>query len=310
MGRFLSTALVMVLMGGAAMAQVHVAFEFDDMFGSCGNGQRQFLDPQGLAMDMQGMLYVADTGNDRVQKLRADGAFVAEVGGFGWGDGQFNKPRGVAVGKGLEVYVADSRNQRIQIFNLQLRLLGVIGGRDATGSPELGELGGVALSDADVLVVTDIDADQQVQIDTHSRIDRSFGGFGYGAGRVRYPLGLAFADQHVYVCDSRNGRIAVFDRFGNYRKSLGDDVLMEPSGVCAGPESTLIVADAGHHRVVVFDLKTGEVAGHIGGPDVGKGPMMFQSPKAVAMGRAGMLFVLDSGNCRIQRLKMQVLRRE
>lgn len=310
MGRFLSTALVLVVMCGAALAEVRVTFEFDGMFGSCGNGQRQFLDPQGLAVDVQGMLYVADTGNDRVQKLRPDGAFVAEVGGFGWGDGQFNKPRDVAVGKGLELYVADSRNRRIQIFNLQLRLQGGIGGRDANGEPELGELGGIAVSDADAPVVTDIDRDQLVQIDSHSRLDRSFGGFGYGAGRVRYPLGLAFADRQVYVCDSRNGRIAVFDRFGNYRNALGEDVLMQPSGVCAGPESTLIVADAEYHRIVVFDLKTGKVAAHIGGPDEGSGPMMFRSPKAVAMGRAGTLFVLDSGNCRIQRLKLQVSRRE
>ena len=37
------------------------------------------------------------------------------------------------------------------------------------------------VSDADEILVSDIDADQLVQIDTYSRVDRSFGGFGYGA---------------------------------------------------------------------------------------------------------------------------------
>jgi hypothetical protein len=149
-----------------------------------------------------------------------------------------------------------------------------------------------------------------MQIDTYSRTDRSFGGFGYGAGQVRKPLGLALVGrERTYVCDSENDRIAVFDRFGNFQESLGDDVLLQPADVCAGPESTLIVADTGHHRIVVFDLKKGEVVAHLGGPDAGNGVMAFHSPQAVVMGKAGLLFVLDSGNGRILRLKMRVLRR-
>ena len=294
---------------GMAKAEVQVAFRFEAVFGEIGGGDGQFLDPEGLTLDTSGNVFVVDTGNDRVQKLSPTGTFLRAVGGPGWEDGQFNKPGGIAASKGLEIYVADGRNRRIQVFNLNLRLLSVIGGADAGGSMDLGTLSGIAVSDADEILVSDIDADQLVQIDTYSRLDRSFGGFGYGAGNLRRPLGIAIEGREVvYVCDSENDRIAVFDRFGNFKKTMGKDILLQPSALCVGPERTLIVADTGHHRIVVFDLDSGGVAGSLGGPDPGKGAMAFQFPRGVALGRAGRLFVLDSGNGRIQKLQLQVSR--
>ena len=291
---------------GTARAEVQVAFRFEAVFGEMGGGDGQFLNPEGLTLDTLGNVFVVDTGNDRVQKLSPTGTFLRAVGGPGWEDGQFNKPGGIAASKGLEIYVADGRNHRIQVFNLNLRLLAVIGGADAGGSMDLGTLSGIAVSDADEILVSDIDADQLVQIDTYSRVDRSFGGFGYGAGNLRRPLGIAIEGREkVYVCDSENDRIAVFDRFGNFQKGMGN---LQPSALCVGPERTLIVADTGHHRIVVFDLDSGGVAGSLGGPDPGKGAMAFQFPRGVALGRAGRLFVLDSGNGRIQKLQLQVSR--
>jgi hypothetical protein len=69
------------------------------------------------------------------------------------------------------------------------------------------------------------------------------------------------------------------------------------------------VADVEYHRVVVFDLKSGEVAGHIGGPDAGKGPMAFRKPRDVAMGKRDMLYILDSGNSRVQLIQVLVSRK-
>ena len=309
MGRIFCILIVFAWVG-MAKAEVQVAFRFEAVFGEIGGGDGQFLDPEGLTLDTSGNVFVVDTGNDRVQKLSPTGTFLRAVGGPGWEDGQFNKPGGIAASKGLEIYVADGRNRRIQVFNLNLRLLSVIGGADAGGSMDLGTLSGIAVSDADEILVSDIDADQLVQIDTYSRVDRSFGGFGYGAGNLRRPLGIAIEGREVvYVCDSENDRIAVFDRFGNFQKTMGKDILLQPSALCVGPERTLIVADTGHHRIVVFDLDSGSVAGSLGGPDPGKGPMAFQFPRGVALGRAGRLFVLDSGNGRIQKLLLQVSRR-
>jgi len=67
-------------------------------------------------VDSSGNVYVADTGNHRIQKFNASGEFLAKWGSEGTGDGQFDCPYGVAVDSNGNVYVADMGNDRIQKF--------------------------------------------------------------------------------------------------------------------------------------------------------------------------------------------------
>ena len=291
--------------------KLSVAFRFVSAFGQKGGGVGHFHDASAIALDSFGNFYVADTGNDRIQKFDADGSYVSEVGTFGWDPGQFSQPAGVAVGKGgLEVCVADGRNNRIQIFSPHFRLLGVVGGRDVDGPIRLGTLGGIAVSEDGEIYVSDTDADQVVQISDYSPLENQFGGYGYGADRLRRPLGLAVGQKNeVYVCDSENDRVAVFDRYGSFQKSLAEGSLSGPAGVCTGPEDVLFVADTGHHRIMVLDLRTGDVASLMGGPDAGHRPGAFRGPTDVAFAAGRFLFVLDGGNHRIQKFEMLITRR-
>ena len=54
--------------------------------------------PDGAAVDSQGNVYVADTGNHYIKKFTSSGVFALKFGGGGSGDGQFGIPFGVAVG--------------------------------------------------------------------------------------------------------------------------------------------------------------------------------------------------------------------
>jgi DNA-binding beta-propeller fold protein YncE len=75
-----------------------------------------FNNPSGVAVDSFGNVYVADLGNNRIQKFDSSGTFLGEWGGYGSGDGQFSYPQGVAVDSSGNVYVADTNNHRIQKF--------------------------------------------------------------------------------------------------------------------------------------------------------------------------------------------------
>ena len=57
----------------------------------------QFDRPEGIAVDGNGDVYVADTWNHRIQKFTADGTYLTQWGRGGSGEGQFNYPAGIAI---------------------------------------------------------------------------------------------------------------------------------------------------------------------------------------------------------------------
>jgi sugar lactone lactonase YvrE len=95
-----------------------------------------FNTPSGLALDAEGILYVADTGNHRVRRVTPEGLVttLAGDGAAGFRDGaaaqaQFDAPVGVAVDKDGAVYVADTYNDRVRVVGKdgQVRTLAGLG---------------------------------------------------------------------------------------------------------------------------------------------------------------------------------------
>jgi tripartite motif-containing protein 71 len=79
---------------------------------------RQFHYPEGIGVDSrQGNVYVADTGNNRVQMFDDYCKFITEWGSPGTANGQFNSPEGITVDKLGHIYVVDRGNDRIEKFD-------------------------------------------------------------------------------------------------------------------------------------------------------------------------------------------------
>ncbi|MFZ1007734.1 MAG: hypothetical protein WAN65_12910, partial [Candidatus Sulfotelmatobacter sp.] len=72
--------------------------------------------PHGLAVDAKGDIWVADTGNDRIQELNSKGEYIRKFGSEGTGNGQFRSPAAIAIDSEGDVWVADAGNDRMQRF--------------------------------------------------------------------------------------------------------------------------------------------------------------------------------------------------
>ena len=70
-------------------AQVIFGFKF----GTHGSGDGQFANPEGVAVDSTGKIYVSDSENNRIQVFDNSGTFLFKFGTSGKGNGQFEFPK-------------------------------------------------------------------------------------------------------------------------------------------------------------------------------------------------------------------------
>lgn len=104
---------------------------FIRQFGGDGLGPGEFNRAEGLGIDAQDRIYVADSCNHRVQIFSPDGQFLATYGKPGAAPGEMSYPYDVRVDpQGLQ-YVCEFGNSRIQIFDSQNKLIEVLGGAGA-----------------------------------------------------------------------------------------------------------------------------------------------------------------------------------
>ncbi|HEY9172665.1 MAG TPA: 6-bladed beta-propeller, partial [Verrucomicrobiae bacterium] len=101
------------------------------VLGKAGTEPGEFNRPEGLAVDAQDRLYVADSCNHRIQVFSADGRFLRSFGKAGSGLGELSYPYDVAVDPAGKVFVCEFGNSRIQVFDPNGQAAEIIGGPGA-----------------------------------------------------------------------------------------------------------------------------------------------------------------------------------
>jgi DNA-binding beta-propeller fold protein YncE len=97
--------------------------------GKRGTAKGEFNLPRDVTIGKDGLLYVVDGGNFRVQTFKPDGTFVRAFGSIGRRAGQFSRPKEVGADADGNVYVVDSAFGNFQIFNPEGELLLAVGSR-------------------------------------------------------------------------------------------------------------------------------------------------------------------------------------
>ncbi|MCL4297056.1 MAG: zf-HC2 domain-containing protein [Anaerolineae bacterium] len=229
--------------------------QFLMMWGSPGSGEGQFnfIVPKGagaagdVAVDSQGNIYVADSGNTRIQKFNAEGQFLTQWGSPGAGDGQFQIPFGLAIDEQDNVYVVDD-NAYLQKFDGQGQFLikwGGAGFRDG----EFSILRFAAADGQGHIYVTDRGTGRIQKFDRNGQFLGKWGSAGLEDGQFAGANGIAIDEQgYVYVTDLGNPRVQKFDSRGKFlfnwgSQGQGDGQFGIPADIAVDRQGNIYISD-------------------------------------------------------------------
>jgi sugar lactone lactonase YvrE len=301
----------------------------------------------GIAVDSAGILYIADTDNNRIRKVSA-GLIATVVGngtrGFSGDNGpatgaRLALPSGIALDSAGNLYIADTDNNRVREVSNGV-ITTVAGGRASLGDngpatgAQLNSPTGVAVDSAGNLYIADF-GDSRIRKVSNATITTIAGnatpGFGGDNGpaasaQLANPYGLAIDPAgNLYIADSSNNLIrkvsngVVTTVAGNGTPGFSGDngpatsaQLNGPTHVAVDSAGNLYIADTLNN--LIREVSNGVIAtvAGIGTPGFGGdgGPAtsaQLYAPSGIAVDSAGNLYIADSANNRIREVSGGVM---
>ena len=246
-----------------------------------------------MAVDASGNLYIADTNNDRIRKVDADGTITTVAGtgmdGFSGDSGpataaQLDFPTDIALDEAGNLYIADVSNHRIRKVD-PFGTISTVAGRGTAGFSG--------------------DSGPATSAQLYNPVGVTVAGFG-----------------NIYIADFSNHRIRKVDAFGTITTVAGTGTagfsgdsgpataaqLNRPRSVAADSSGNLYIVDSNNHRIrrVDADGTITTVAGTgTAGFSGDSGPAtsaQLDSPTGVALDGSGNLYIADSNNHRIRKV--------
>ena len=275
------------------------------IWGELGSRPCQFSSPHAVALDPQGNMYVADTLNNRLQKLSPAGDSVAQWGTTGQEAGDFRSPRGLTIDASGQVLVADTLNHRIQRLSAEGQPLAHWGEQGAKPG-QFRSPSGVAVDSKGSIYVADTGNHRIQKFSTDGELLAMWGSNGDGPGEFRAPVGITLDDAGwVYITDSGNHRVQKLTPNGEPSGQWGEEgaepgQFRNPSGIALDGRGRIYVADTWNNRIQELSPE-GEPLSQWGLQVAGQ-QGQFSDPYGVAVDERNHVFVADTGNHRIHKL--------
>ena len=302
----------------------------------------RFLAPEGMAVDMNGNVYVADSANSAIRKITAAGVvttLAGSAGQIGSTDGtgnaaRFDFPYDVAVDTGGNVYVADG-SSTIRKITSAGAVTTLAGSADQTGSTDgtgnmarFGYPNGLTVDANGVIFVADT-SNSIIRKITSTGVVTTAAGFAPIAGSIdgigsaaqfNNPAGLtADTNGNIYVADNGNSSVRKITSTGvvttlagaghaGFADGTGSVAQFDlPYGVAVDTNGTVYVADTVNQliRKVTSAGVVTTIAGSAGqrGSTDGQGSTArFSSPNGIAVDVSGNLYVADKSNYIIRKI--------
>ncbi len=294
---------------GADAAFAAPAPAYMSSFGSEGAGSGQFRAPRDVAVDAKGDLWVADSGNDRIEEFSPAGAFIRQFGSEGGANGQLEDPTALAIDAKGDVWVADSNNDRIEEFSEAGKYIRKVG-KEGTKNGQFEYPEGIAVDAKGDVWVSDTWNGRVQEFSPEGKFIRVVGSKGSGPGQLELPEGIAIGPGgNVWVLDWWTDRVEEFDEMGKYLRQFGSEgqeagQFEEPNGLEVDGEGDIWVIDGDgfsvNNRVEEFN-EAGEYITQFGSTGAGPGQFSFAEPDGLAVDSNGNIWVADGGNDRVER---------
>ncbi len=237
------------------------------------------------------LIYLTDMANSRIVVLET--MSLALVGRFG--EGELAYPHDAEFDRQGRLLVADTGNGRIAIYRVERgagSLVGELGGLEA---PE----GVAALPDGAVVATNTRSGELSLFRD--GREVRRVGSYGSDDGQFVRPHDVdAGPDGLLYVVDSGNSRIQVFDAELRHRATAGAELALNEPKYLSFDGDDLWLADEYNHRILLLDREF-KLRAVLGSGRRGRSASEYHKPEAV-MARSPWLWVIDTHNDRVLRV--------
>ena len=296
---------------GVSAAETYV---FSGMLGTGESADGQFSGPTGVDIDDAGNVYVADAGNDRVQKFDANGNFIMSLG-----EGQLSNAHDVAVSDDGLIYVLNNDIYNyVHVLSADGTPITQWGDRVTADGHFLPPTTAIALDSAGYVYVGMLGGNQQInKFSSTGEFVTSWGTNGTGDGQVYGVTGIAVDGiGNVYVAEYGNHRVQKFDPNGVFLAKWGTKGIGwgtpypgpqfdEPEGIEVDSGGNFYVADSMNCRVQKFDTNGNFIAkwGSRGSGDgqFGTAGYVLPGPADIAIGSTGTVYVSDPDNNRVQK---------
>jgi DNA-binding beta-propeller fold protein YncE len=267
-----------------------------------GTSAGRFQDPEGLAVDAEGNIYVADEDLKLLIQLDREGRTLSQVR-FLEGyeiDGQLVEITTgdgmVALGPGRILAIAQFNLAEIAFEDGKARLIRVIGLGKGSGAEQFGDPEGIARHpDSGEIYVADEDNRRIVVYASDGALLRSW-------PVPQDPESIGLLGDRAYVAFSKDGGIGCYSLDGEFQFRFGErgaGATTAPEFILVSPDGLLYVTDQSSGRIQVYDAD-GNHRFSIG--SWGRGLGEFRDPEDLAFDPDGNLLVADGRNQRIQML--------
>jgi hypothetical protein len=170
--------------------------------GSSGSGNGELDDPEDFAISSTGVIFVADSGNRRVQAFSSDGVFLKEIRSDT--SGKLENPVAIALDSQDDIYVLDKGRSVVSIYSAKGDPLGVFGNQASRdGKPILAKPVALMVTRDEVFVLDS----NQVKVFSHKgQYIRSLCASGSGPGELDDPQAITATGEATFSISERGNK--------------------------------------------------------------------------------------------------------